>query len=128
MSLRAQIRALGLYLLIAVPLVVGLLLYMFLVPTQHWIRVDIKWWGLAGATAVSFGYLVYCSKRFWRKAVLWLSVTTLLLVHLIVSIALLKRVDRVPLILFGFLPMVQIPIMLAAVVWIVQKSERSRGE
>lgn len=92
-------------------------------------RIDVKWLGFAGATLVSFGYAIHAliKLRLSRNRHVWLSLSFMLLIHLTVFILVLRNVDRVPLIYFGFLPAIQIPIIVSVLSWIVKMYSKAKN-
>ncbi len=64
---------------------------------------SVRWWGLGGATAVTFGYPVRWYRRMWKVREFWLVFAGLLLAHLIAYVVVLRAVDRWPLLLFALI-------------------------
>jgi hypothetical protein len=59
-----------------------------------------KWIGLAGSTALLFGYPIYWARRQHKTTRFWLSWLGFLFVHFAIAIVILRPIPRLPLILF----------------------------
>jgi hypothetical protein len=78
------------------------------------------WGGLTLNTAILYGFFISWSKRVWRAWGFWLSTVSVLMLHLLVFIVILRQVDH-----WGalcFLPMypVEIAVLSIACDWAVQ--------
>ncbi len=92
----ARIRDIGLEVVIAVVLVVAVL-YVAIhsnLPEE----VFFRWFGLAVATAITFGYPLAWYRRYWHDSRFWISWAALLALHLLIYVAVLLRVTH-----FGYL-------------------------
>jgi hypothetical protein len=98
-SLRKQLTNLLLYLTIALPLVVLVLLYAEYVPPDQ--RVEVRWVGLAGATAITFGYPLWWFRRALNHRRFWFLLLLCLTIHLVGYSILLKTMDTWPLVWFA---------------------------
>lgn len=86
---------------LAIAVVVAILAYAERGPVP-WMP-SIRWWGLAGETAILFGYMLRASRPYRKFSRFWLGFITFLILHLVgCSIALLK-VEQWPLMWFVFL-------------------------
>jgi hypothetical protein len=63
-------------------------------------NVDPKWIGLTIETAILFGYLFKYNRSLWHCTRFWQVIPGLLVAHSIISILVLDRFQRVPLVAF----------------------------
>lgn len=63
----------------------------------------LRWWGLAGETAVVFGYTAKSLRPYWRIWRYWAGFVGLLAAHLVVLAVVLLRVDHFGLLWFVFI-------------------------
>jgi len=66
-------------------------------------ELPLKWIGLAGETAVVFGYCVRAMRSYWKRGRFWAGLLGFFAVHLAVCSALLLRVERLGLLWFVFI-------------------------
>jgi hypothetical protein len=95
---RASARTRDLGLEVAVALIVVVVVFYAAVRSGLPEVEFFRWLGLAGATAVAFGYPLRWFRRFWRRARFWGTWTGLLCLHLAAYIAVLLEVSH-----FGYL-------------------------
>ena len=92
----ARVRDIALEVVIAVVLVV-VVLYAAIhsnLPEE----VFFRWFGLAVATAIAFGYPLAWYRRHWHHSLFWMAWTALLAIHLSAYVAILLSVAH-----FGYL-------------------------
>jgi peptidoglycan/LPS O-acetylase OafA/YrhL len=77
---RKRVIDFGIYVLIALALVGAVILYAEIGPFS-WMP-SLRWWCLAGLTAMLFGYAVRERRRHWRQASFWLNLAWLGALHL----------------------------------------------
>jgi hypothetical protein len=82
----------------------------------------VKWGGLSVHTAILYGYFISWNKRVWHVWGFWFAMASVLIVHLLVFILILLRVDQ-----WGalwFLPMYPIELAMLSVAcdWAVQRT------
>jgi len=65
-------------------------------------ELPLKWIGLAGETAVLFGYVGRAMRAYWRHARFWAGFVGFFAAHLVACVILLLNVERFP--LFWFVP------------------------
>lgn len=98
---RTQLNTLVLGAVVGVSLVAAIILYAEYGPSK-WMP-SIRWWGLIGATAVTFGYPLYWYRRRARQVRFWLVFSALVAVHSAAYILVLRSVEEWPLILFALI-------------------------
>ena len=83
----------GAYLVIALALGFGAL---WLADHWHGMPNDfiLKWGGLSANTAILYGYFIRWSKRYWHVLGFWLATVSVLIIHLLVFIVILQRVEH----------------------------------
>ena len=59
--------------------------------------LDWKWLGLSVNTALVFGFLVYWFRNQWRSFRFWSVLLALLVIHCLVLVIFLQRIDKFPL-------------------------------
>ena len=102
-----------LYVAIAITLVVGLLLYAaHQAKTGGSRKLPLKWLGFAGMTAVIFGQAVKAGLQTRGGQKFWLLLGAFFGVHTVVGIALLMRIETVPLLLYAILATPEYMILL----------------
>ena len=89
-------------------------------------RLPLRWIGVAGATAVTFGYPVRWGRAHWRVGLFWLVLTGLLLVHLATYAVILLNVRDWPLILFAVVTPFEWLLICPALDWGVEKAQGSK--
>ncbi len=92
-SIARRIRNLGLYLLIALALAVGIIWFAYKSDGTHNQSIS-KWGGLFVNSAILYGYVVKEGKPFWHAWGFWLAFTSVLCLHLLVFIVIFNRVDH----------------------------------
>ena len=55
-------------------------------------EVFFRWFGLAVATAITFGYPLAWYRRYWHDSRFWISWAAMLALHLLIYVAVLLRV------------------------------------
>ncbi len=63
-------------------------------------NLDPKWIGLVVQTLTLFGYLLTFNRSSWPYIRFWQVIVLLLTIHCVLSVVLLRKVDKFPLILF----------------------------
>jgi hypothetical protein len=66
-------------------------------------ELPVKWIGLTGETAVLFGYVGRAMRRYWRRSRFWAGFLGFFVVHSVLYIVVLMRVERFPLLNFVFI-------------------------
>jgi hypothetical protein len=117
-----RVRDFATYLVIALALGFGVLWFA---DHSHGMGNDfiIKWGGLALNTAILYGYFIRWSKRYWHVLGFWLATVSVLIIHLLVFIVILQRVQH-----WGalwFLPMYPIELAVLSIVcdWAVARHD-----
>lgn len=92
---------------------------------SHPILIIVEWGGLSLNTAILYGYAVKNGRRFWRNWGFWFATVSVLILHLLVFIVILRRVDH-----WGalwFLPMypIELGILSVACDWAVQRTGKA---
>jgi cell division protein FtsW (lipid II flippase) len=114
-----RVRDFAAYLVIALAVGLGVIWFAY---NSHGTSHDFidKWVGLSLNTAILYGYVINDGRRFWRLWGFWLATVSVLIVHLLVFIVILQRVDH-----WGtlwFLPMYPIELAILSIVcdWAVR--------
>jgi len=63
-------------------------------------QLPLRWIGLIGQTALTFGYPVAGLRPLWRRPWLWMAIGVMLAVHTAIFVAVLQHVRQWPLIYF----------------------------
>ena len=100
MPVTKRVWDLALETLVAVALVSALVVWAFYVPVGT--PFPARWVGLVASTAATFGYALRWCKRHWRLARFWLAFMVLLLLHSVIFVFVLLRVDEWRLMWFLF--------------------------
>lgn len=101
---KSRLRDLVLYLLIGLGVAAFALIY-----ASHAAKaggtgeLPLRWLGLAGETAVVFGYLLRTMRPYWGVGRFWAGFSGFLCVHLAACAALLLRMDHFGLLWFVFI-------------------------
>lgn len=105
-----RLLEIGVEVAIAVGLVVGIILYAEYGPKKA--PFDFKWVPFGINTAIVFGYALKTTRTLWHKPKLWVVMSTLLLAHLLLGWLVLRGVERVPLIWYVPVVMVEVSAVL----------------
>jgi hypothetical protein len=114
------------YTLIGIALVGGVMFFAIRNPYAK--LPDVKWVGLIVTTAITFGYAIKGSKRYWEHWLYWAVVGALLAVHLLVYVALLRSVGHFALLWFAIISPIEWAGICLALEWIASKANWPKAE
>jgi len=103
------------YIAISVALVVGIVLVAIYGPKKS--PIDWKWICFALNTAFVFGYILKFVRPLWVKPRLWLVIAILVLLHGVVGLAVISRVEQIPTVWYVPADMAEIWAALIAIQW-----------
>jgi hypothetical protein len=104
------------YVLIAVLIVVGLYFYG---AKDGDIEELGKWGGLAINTLLLFGFVIKQGKLFWGRWLFWVSVASLLLIHLAIFSVVLRSFKHWQMVWFLIMYPLEIPLIGIACDWVL---------
>lgn len=122
---RRRLRDLGLYVLIALVVGLGLLLYLPHSQTSDEEAIT-KWGGLAGNTLILFGYTISRHKPLRRIHSFWISLAVLLALHVSIFIFLLLQVAHWKILWFVAMYPIEAPLIDTVVFWATDRFPRAR--
>jgi cell division protein FtsW (lipid II flippase) len=116
-----RVRDFAAYLIIALAVGFGLIWFAY---HSHGTNDDsiVKWGGLSLNTAILYGYVVKDGRRFWRNWGFWVATVSVLILHLLLFIAILQRVDHWGALWFIPVYPIELAILSMACDWGVQLS------
>jgi hypothetical protein len=112
---RRRLFEIALEVIFAVGLVIGICLYAVYGPKNP--PFDFKWVPFGLNTAYVFGVALKTARPLWKKTKFWAVWGALLLAHALLGSLVLRQLERVPLIWYVPLVMVEVSVVLRAVEW-----------
>ncbi len=85
---------------------------------------DARWLGLAGMTALTFGYPLKWYRSYWRKRLFWCTLVLLLFIHLAAYIEVLRSVDHFGLLWFAIVTPAEWSVMGPVLEWAGKKASK----
>ena len=113
-----RIRDLGLYLLIAIAVALGVVWFAYRSTGTSDESIS-RWGGLIVNTAILYGYVLKESRPFWHAWAFWLAIIGVLGLHTSVFIVILQRVDHWSILWFLLMYPVEIPGLAIVCDWAV---------
>ncbi len=113
-----RIRDLSLYVLIAVPLAIGIVWYAYKSDGTGNEAIS-RWAGLIVNTAILYGYVLKESRPFWHAWGFWLALIGVLGLHTLVFILILQHVEHWSVLWFLFMYPIEIPGVAIVCDWAV---------
>jgi cell division protein FtsW (lipid II flippase) len=80
-----------------------------------------RWRGLAFFTLITFGWIVKQLRRFWSRWIFWISLASLLIIHLVVMVIVLRRVAHWLDIWFLIITVAETPVIIAILEWMIHR-------
>jgi O-antigen/teichoic acid export membrane protein len=88
---------------------------------------SVRWWSLAGTTAIVFWVAVKQYRRYWRRFSFWLNVSGLLAIHVLIYTLVLLRVPEWRLLWFVPPSVVEAGLLVLILHKLVEHSHRTTG-